>query len=76
MTKTKVSKKEKEIQKEFKRMVLGKPKNVFGKPKRGRKKRGTWDIMYGGAEEEEKKKTGKKPKNFWVDTDVWFRQDY
>ncbi len=62
--KAKLSKKELKQQKEWKQLVLGK----------SRKKKGAWDTMYGGAEKEEEKKTGKKPKNFWVDTSLWFEK--
>jgi hypothetical protein len=60
--KKKVNKKEAKYQKEFKDLVLGKG---------ARKKKGAWDVMYGGAEEE-KKKRGQKG-NFWVDTKDWFK---
>lgn len=37
-----------------------------------RKKKGNWDVMYGGQED---LNTKKKKRNFWVDTDIWFKQD-
>lgn len=65
MKKKKLNKKELKQQKEWKNLVLGKS---------SRKKKGTWDVLYGGAEKEEEKKTGKKSKNFWVDTSFWFEK--
>lgn len=62
--KKKLSKKELKQQKEWKQLVLGK----------SRKKKGAWDVLYGGVEKEEEKKTGKKSKNFWVDTSIWFEK--
>lgn len=63
MKKKKLNKKELKQSKEWKNLVLGK----------SRKKKGTWDVMYGGQKDLEDKK---KKKNFWVDTDIWFKQDY
>jgi hypothetical protein len=61
---------------DFKSLVLGKAGkgnlNPFGKSKKVRKKKGKWDIMYGGQED---LNTKKKKRNFWVDTDIWFKQD-
>jgi hypothetical protein len=50
----------------FKKLVLGNA----GK-KKVRRKKGAWDVMYGGAESPEKKKK-RKDGNFWVDTKDWF----
>jgi len=62
MKKNKVSKKERKQQKEFKQLVWGKP----------RRKKGKWDVMYGGQPDLD---TKKKKRNFWVDTDIFFKQD-
>ncbi|MFA5049280.1 MAG: hypothetical protein WC516_09715 [Patescibacteria group bacterium] len=62
---------------DFKFLVLGKAGkgnlNPFNKSKKVRKKKGNWDTMYGGQPD---LNTKKKKRNFWVDTDIWFNQDY
>ncbi len=56
-------------EKEFRKLVFGKTKglNVLSKK---RTKKGKWDS------EEENEKPKKKKKNFWVDADIFFKQDY
>ena len=53
---------------DFKKLVLG---NIGKRKSKSRKKKGGWDVMYGGSETPELKKK-RKDGNFWVDTKNWF----
>jgi hypothetical protein len=57
---------------DFKKLVLG---NAGRKNLKTRKKKGNWDVMYGGTVNGSDKDMPKKKKNFWVDKDIFFKQE-